>query len=48
MGFDSWEIMLSCTAVVGVWMLMDWWRVERHQPYPDEHETQHWERDDVQ
>ena len=43
--FDSWVGMLLMTAAVGVWMLADWWRVERHQPYPDEdeHETQHWE-----
>ena len=41
--FDSWVGMLLMTAAVGVWMLADWWLEERHQPFPDEHETQHWE-----
>lgn len=41
--FESWQVLAACTAVLGVWMIVDWWRVERHQPFPDEHETQHWE-----
>jgi hypothetical protein len=32
----SWEIIIVLTAVVSVWLLVDWWRVERHQPFPDE------------
>lgn len=41
---ETYAIMLFMTAFVGVWMMVDWWRDERHQPFPDEEpENQKWE-----
>ena len=37
--FDFWQVVLFLTAVVGVWMIVDWWRIERHQPFPDEEDN---------
>jgi hypothetical protein len=28
--------LLFATSFVGVWMMYDWYTVERHQPFPDE------------
>lgn len=32
----SWEIIIALVAATSVWLLVDWWRNERHQPFPDE------------
>lgn len=40
---EAWQILVVLTVTVGAHLLYDWYANERHQSFPDEHETQHWE-----
>lgn len=33
---ENYGVVLFMAAVVGVWILFDWWREERHRPFPDD------------